>query len=272
MTKHFFTTSLLAGMLAISLSSCKKDEIRTTAEFSPAPTLSSSVTNAGVLLRANKANTAVTYTWTPYTFGLSDNTTSDSPVTYTLQFALAGTNFANPYEVVAGGNKDATLTLNVEKLNSAFINQKAPLLKVSQLQVRLKTFVASNEPMLYSGITTISATPYDDCVAPTPDTWSLIGPAGTDWSTDIPLTWNCVDNAYVLRTALKAGDFKFRRNNDWAINLGALAKPIVPGATATPLKPNGEDMTVAAAGTYTIKLTVTVSGAGVSAGTLTVTP
>lgn len=274
MTKHFFTTTLLAGLLAVGFTSCKKDEIRTTAEFSAAPTLTSNVTNAGVLLRANRLNNAVTFTWTPYTFTLSDNTKTDSPVTYTLQLALAGTNFANPYELVAGGDKASSLTLTVGQLNAALINQKASLTQPSQLQVRLKTFAANNEPIIYSSALTISATPYDECVAPNSDTWSIIGPAGADWNTDVPLVWSCADNAYVITRAMNADVFKFRRNNDWAINLGGLGSGAftVPIGTATSLISTGNpaNLQLTTAGTYTIKLRVTGSAAS-TAGSVTIT-
>jgi hypothetical protein len=273
MTKQFFAT-LLAGLLAIGFTSCKKDEVRTTAEFSAPPALTSNVTNAGTLLRANRANNAVTYSWAPYTFSLSDNTKSASPIAYTLQFALAGTNFANPYELVAGADNASSLTLTVGQLNAALINQKASLTQASQLQVRLKTFVANNEPIIYSSTLTISATPYDECVAPNADTWSLIGPGGVDWTTDIPLTWNCAENAYVVTRALNADLFKFRRNNDWAINLGgAGTTPLtVPVGTTTSLTSSGNpsNLQITTAGTYTIKLRVT--GAGTStAGSVTIT-
>lgn len=259
MNKQFFTTTLLAGLLAVGFTSCKKDEIRTTAEFSATPTLSSNATNAGVLLPANRPNTAVTYTWTPYTYKLSDNTTSASPVVYTLQFALAGTDFAKPYELAAGTADASSLKVTVGQLNAVLISLKAPLNQVSRLEVRLKTFAANNLPLIYSAVSTISATPFDECVAPTADTWSLIGPAGVDWNTDVALVWNCTDNAYVATRALNADEFKFRRNNDWGTNLGASGSTV---ATLTDNSPsslgsgNQPNLKIATAGTYKIKLQV----------------
>lgn len=273
MTQHFFTKTLLVGFLAAaSLTSCKKDEIRTTAAFGAEPKVTASTSDAGVLLRANKDNNAVTYTWTPYTFTLSDNTTSASPVTYTFQLALNGTGFANPYEVTASPDK-TSLTLTVGQLNAALINLKAPLNQASVIQVRLKTFVANNEAPVYSNITTVIATPYDECVAPNSDTWSLIGLAGVDWNTDVPLKWSCSENAYVVTMPLNADEFKFRRNNDWAVNLGAAGSGVttltVGGSTALATG-NPPNLKIGTAGTYTIKLKVTGSGA-TTAGTVTLT-
>lgn len=274
MTKQFFTTTVLAAVLTAGFTSCKKDEVRTVATFSAAPTVSSSSTNAGVLLKANSAADAVTYTWTPYTFTLSDDTKSNSPVTYTLQMGLAGTNFATPYELVAGTGTASSLKLTVGQLNAALINLKAPLARASQLEVRLKTFVASNEPIIYSNSVTIGATPYDECVAPNSDTWSLIGLAGVDWNTDVALTWSCAENAYVVRRALNADEFKFRRNNDWAVNLGAAGSGVAtlaPGASTALASGNPPNLKIGTAGTYTIKLRVTGTGAGTT-GTVTITP
>lgn len=273
MLKHFSKILVLAGIFATSLTSCKKDEVRTTAEFSAEPTFKASTANAGVLLKADKNTPAVVYTWTPYTFTLSDGTTAASLVTYTLQLAKAGTNFATPYELSISADNNSLLTLTVGQLNAALINLRAPLMQVTQLEARLKTFSAKNEPFIYSNVLPISATPYDECVAPNSDVWSLIGPAGTDWNTDIALTWSCVENAYVLTQPLNAAEFKFRRNSDWGVNLGGAGSAVAPLSVgvATPLTTgNPPNLKIATAGTYTIKLKVTGSGA-TTAGTVTVT-
>ena len=274
---HLFSkTAALVGLLAFSLTACKKDEVQVTSEFSAAPALTASTTNAGALSKANAQTTAVTYTWTPYTIKTSDDSKVASTVTYTLQIAKAGTNFATVKEISGGAGTASSLAIKTVDLNSALLFLGLPFGQPGLVDVRLKTFVAGNLPVLYSATKQLSATPYDECSAPNSDTWGLVGPAGDGWPgatpTDLMLKWDCAANAYVLRTALKAGDFKFRQNQDWAINLGALSKPIVPGAAPTTLKKNGEDMTVTVAGTYTVKLTVTGSGANVTAGTLTVTP
>lgn len=274
MYNWFSKTVALAGLLSLGLTACKKDEVKVTSEFAAPPVLTPSTTNVGVLVKPTAsapATTAVAYTWTPYSIKTSDASKVVSTVTYTLQFAKAGTNFATVSEVAGGADMASSMTFKSNELNRIFLALKLPFGQPSQLDVRLKTFVAGNLPVLYTPTVQISATPYDECTAPNNDTWSLIGPAGTDWNTDIMLTWSCVENAYVLRKALNVGDFKFRLNKDWTTNLGALAKPIVPGTAATPLKTNGQDMTVAVAGTYTVKLMVTGSGP-TTTGTVTITP
>ena len=280
MYNWFSKTAVLAGLLAFGLSSCKKDEVKVTSEFGAAPVLAASTTNLGVLSKADSLKTAVTYSWNPYTVTASGDAKIVSPVTYVLQFAKAGTNFATVREISIDGATTSSLVLKTVDANAAFLGLKLPFGQSAQLDVRLKTLIASNVAPLYSAATQLTATPYDQCTAPNTDTWGLVGPAGDGWpgaglpapQTDRMLRWNCDANAYILRTTLNAGDFKLRQNQKWDINLGGLSKPLVPGTTATPLKTNGEDMTVATAGTYTLKLTVVGSGTTVTAGTLTVTP
>lgn len=275
---NWFSKSLaVASLLTLGLAACKKDEVKVTTPLGDAPVLTASSTNVGVLTRANRDNVALTYSWTPYTIGLSDNSAVVSPVVYTLQMAKAGTGFATLQEIVVSSATASSLAIKVGELNTKLLALNLPFGQSARVDVRLKTFVAGNLPVFYSAATTLTATPYDECVAPNTDTWGLVGPAGDGWpraaATDRPLTWDCNVQAYVLRnTRLNAGDFKFRRNTDWAVNLGALVKPITPGATPIALKPNGEDMTVSTPGVYTVKLVVTSTGGTVIGGTLTVTP
>ena len=270
----FSKSAAVAGLLALSLTACKKDEVRVTSEFGVPPTMTSSTTNAGVLDKSSPQKTAVTYTWTPYTIKTSDDSKVASTVTYTLQFAKAGTNFASVKEISGGVVMNSSLALKTVDLNKTLLALGLPFAQSGQVDVRLMTFVAGNLPILYSSTTTLAATPYDECTAPTTDSWGLVGPAGDGWpgatATDRELKYDCKEQAYVLkRTSLNAGPFKFRANKDWGTNLG--------GPTGTlqnvPLALNGPDLTIATAGTYTVKLVVTLDATGKTAsGTLSVTP
>jgi hypothetical protein len=273
MQKLFSKSALLLGVLALSLTACEKDEVKVTSEFSAAPVLTASTNNAGVLSKANAQNTAITYTWTPYTIKTSDNSKVASTVTYTLQFAKAGTNFASVKEIGAGSGSASSLAIKTVDLNKTLLALGLPFAQTGQVEVRLKTFVAGNLPVLYSAVTPLSATPYDECTAPTADSWGLVGPAGDGWpgatATDRALKYDCNVQAYVLRTTLNAGAFKFRANQDWATNLGGPTGNL----QNVPLALNGPDMTIATPGTYTVKLVVTLDAAGkTTGGTLSVTP
>jgi hypothetical protein len=56
----------------------------------------------------------------------------------------------------------------------------------------------------------------------TATTWSVIGSfAASGWSNDIPLTYDAGSNTWSATITAAAGDqFKFRANNDWALNYG----------------------------------------------------
>lgn len=81
-------------------------------------------------------------------------------------------------------------------------------------------------------------------------TWSIIGDAAIDWSTDVPMTFNQNANAYQATTALKTtGGYKFRADADWSISYG-LTNP-VNGTFLT--SNNGGNITPpATAGTYQV--------------------
>lgn len=268
-------TYVLAGLLITSIAACEKDEVRSAVQFGEAPILTASSTNAGVLLENDSARTAISFSWTPYKYTVSEGNSVVSPVAYTLQLAKAGTSFANPVEIAISSSSAASLALNVYELNRNLLLLRVPVRQSSSFDARLKTVVAGNIAPLYSTTKTFAATLYEKCLPPNADTWALVGPAGNGWPSGTPATengislaWDCTLNAYVARTTLRAGQFKFRKNKDWGVNLGGVTGNFAQGI---PLTTNGPDMTIAA-GTYTVKLVVTGSGTGVTGGTLTVTP
>lgn len=274
MYNFFSKSAVAAGLLALTLTACKKDEVKVTSEFGAPPALTASTSNAGVLDKSSPQKTAVTYNWTPYTINTGDDAKVASTVTYTLQFAKAGTNFASVKEISGGAGTASSLAIKTVDLNKTLLSLGLPFAQPGQVDVRLKTFVAGNLPMLYSSTATLTATPYDECSAPNADSWGLVGPAGDGWpgatATDRALKYDCKEQAYVLKnTALNAGPFKFRANKDWGTNLG--------GPTGTlqniSLALNGPDLAIATAGTYTVKLVVTLDAAGkTTGGTLSVIP
>ena len=75
--------------------------------------------------------------------------------------------------------------------------------------------------------------------------WGLIGSATAGgWDNSTPMTYNPVTGRWSVTTTLVDGEFKFRANNGWDINLGG---------TLNNLGYNGDNIP-ATAGTYTITL------------------
>jgi hypothetical protein len=82
----------------------------------------------------------------------------------------------------------------------------------------------------------------------TANRWGVIGDATPGgWGTDTNMTWDAAKKVLTVTLNLTAGSFKFRANDDWAVNMGGSL-----GA----LTQDGANIPVAAAGNYTITLDV----------------
>ena len=78
--------------------------------------------------------------------------------------------------------------------------------------------------------------------------WGVIGDATPGgWGTDTNMTWDATNKVLKVTLNLTAGSFKFRANDDWAINWGG---------SLSGLTQDGANISVAAAGNYTITLNV----------------
>ena len=78
--------------------------------------------------------------------------------------------------------------------------------------------------------------------------WGVIGDATPDgWNSDQNMTWDATNKVLTITLNLTAGTFKFRANDDWGVNLGG---------NIAALTQNGDNIAVAVAGNYTIKLDV----------------
>ena len=243
-------TQFAAGLLAVAalgLNACKKDEVQATLSTT-APTLTAS-TSSIVLLQANSAQTAITFTWTPSvtTWANAEHPYNPS-ITYTFELDKKGNNFAKATTFSAGSTSPTTLTVGA--LNDLLIGAGLTPGTATDLEIRLGSKYVANEAAQYSPTVALKVTPYlFVCTPPAGSAaWSIIGPAGVDWSTDVPLTYNCNTNTFDVTRALNAGDFKFRANKDWTLNYGSNV------STGGALVNGGNNITVAAAGTYTIKL------------------
>lgn len=80
-------------------------------------------------------------------------------------------------------------------------------------------------------------------------TWGIVGAATPGgWDNSTALTYNSSTKKWEGSVALTAGEFKFRANNAWAINLGG--DPDADGS----MNYDGPNLSVAAGGTYTVVL------------------
>lgn len=79
--------------------------------------------------------------------------------------------------------------------------------------------------------------------------WGIIGGAVPpyDWSVDVDMTYNAVDNVLEVTLDLQQGDFKFRANDGWDLNFG---DDELDGI----VNPGGSNIPIPEAGNYTITL------------------
>ena len=83
---------------------------------------------------------------------------------------------------------------------------------------------------------------------------SIIGeavPSGTQWQTDLELTYNQSAGAWEGIYVLNSGDFKFRANHDWSLNWGG---------TLDCLLPDGANLNIAQPGPYKVEVFLTYNG------------
>ncbi|GAB3845552.1 hypothetical protein GCM10028822_04150 [Hymenobacter terrigena] len=262
--KNWFLSFATGAAILLAVGSCKKDESQAVLGANAAPQLTASATTATI--NRNDTSPAVTYSWKPADFNYP------AAITYTLQFAKAGTNFATTVDYNVGNA--LTKSFNQTELNDVYNSLDCTLTPVpTALDVRVKSSVGDAAAAQMSASKTITATPYLAVTLPN-DQWGLVGPAGDGWpgatATDRMMPYDCKVRAFVQRMALNAGAFKFRRNQDWSINLGGVTGDYTKGVALTK---NGADLVITTPGTYTVKLEVNRDAAGMPVdGKVTITP
>ena len=274
-------TQVAVGLFAVAaLTSCEKDEEKATIKPSNTITLTAS-TNRVVLVQANATQAAVTFNWTPissFEWSGTDKPGRIAP-SYQLQFSKTADNFGYPSTLDAGNGASKAVT--VSDLNTVLVGGMglAPG-TATTIYARVAAVVGSDTRTYRSEPVAITVTPYRVCLPPNADVWALVGPAGNGWPDPAPamtpkevgitLTWDCVENAYMARTMLSVGEFKFRKDMAWTTNLGG--PPTGDLTAGVPLTLGGPNLRIATAGTYTVKLKVTGSGTMVTGGMVTVVP
>lgn len=175
---------------------------------------------------------ATTFVWND-----TDNPTGTA-VTYTIVAAKGGTNFATPVTIGTTTNR----YLNVTNGNLDIAAKAAGLapLTEGQMDIRIKT------PTSVSNYFTIKIIPYQ------PD-WGIIGSStALGWDNSTSMTFNPLTGKYSISTMLAVGEFKFRLDNSWAVNLG-------DNGNNLSLENGGANIPITAAGNYTIVLNLSTN-------------
>lgn len=212
--------------------------------------------NTFVLNKDNANDLATTFVWEYAAY----NGTS-TVVNYSIEFANAGTNFANPTVVATSTTKFKEF--KVGELNSAALDAGFAPFIPHNIDVRVKSTVGTNGTALvqYSNKFTITVTPY-----PSWPNWGVIGSATPGgWTTDTNLNYNLSTRVYSITMALTAGEIKFRLDDSWSTNVGDDGNNLTFDA-------NGANIPIPAAGNYTIKCNFdSVPRGGLPANSYTIT-
>lgn len=179
--KKIFQKLFIIPLLAASFASCKKDENKVVFEGGTDPVLTASTAGPLVLEIANKDRDAVTFNWTNPDYRFNTGISSQN-VLYTLQIAVAGTNFANPQEKTIAS--DLSSTLKVSELNAFMLSLDLAENIAHDMEIRLKSSLVNNTAVLYSNVIRMTITPYLDVKYPVPDNLYITGSA-------TPGNWQC---------------------------------------------------------------------------------
>ncbi len=100
-----------------------------------------------------------------------------------------------------------------------------------------------------AGMYKVTANTTDLTYSATATNWGIIGAATpTGWDSDTDLVYNSTNQTLEVTLALSAGEFKFRANDDWALNFGD------DNDGDGSLNQDGPNLSVSEAGTYFIVL------------------
>jgi starch-binding outer membrane protein SusE/F len=152
MMKTLMNRILLLSIASLMLGSCKKDETKITASDGKGAALTASASTL-VLTKANAADKAITFTATAPDYGYA------AAVTSTLQFAVKGTNFANPKQVILDANV-LSKSFTVIELNALLLGLNLAPGSASEVEVRTRSEISSKIAPVYSNATSIIVTPY----------------------------------------------------------------------------------------------------------------
>jgi hypothetical protein len=237
-------------LLAATVASCKKDEIKSYFEGGTAPVLTASSTTPMVLLIANAANTALKFNWTNPNYQFASGPSSQD-VTYTLQFDTTGANFSNPKIGELSIPKELTKTLTVKELNTLLLGMGLVENMPHNMEIRLKANITNSNVPLYSNVIKIVITPYLDVVYPVPAKLYITGSA-------TPASWmGGGDPENVAQRFTKIGSSKFELTitlsagnsmlfvpvyGDWSNKYGFTGGGNTNNVTGDNFMPNGNDL------------------------------
>lgn len=222
------TIKLLIAFISILTLSCTEDvEYKTAVANSSGITLLAPTSSFNLILDGAKLNDlATTFVWND-----TANSSAGTSVSYTIEVAISGTDFATPI-VLATATTSLFKDITVGDLDTAAKAIGLPSLVEGSMDVRIKS------PAGTSNVYTLKVTPYQP-------NWGIIGDATPlSWNSSTDMVYNAATGTYSISLALTNGAFKFRLDNSWTTNYGDTGNNLS-------LEAGGDNIPVTA-GNYTI--------------------
>ncbi len=256
-------------MYSFLLVSCQKEDEKITLNEQTAIPVASLSTQTIILDKEKQNQDALTVTWEEPKY----NFDAANPE-YSIMIDIKGNNFSKAKEIALGTidsvkTKKFTKTFNHAELNSIMTDLKLKVNVPADLDLKI---VASLSPQYKSSSQTLQlkATPYEGKLNLSSN-WGLVGSATTNG-------WNGPDmkmykvpgetDLLVAYVTLKEGQFKFRTNNDWAVNLGGKPALLSAGGDNIDVKTGNYKITLSpVAKKYTIEnFSLALVGSATSGG------
>ena len=229
--KNILKTAAICASL-VWLVGCEKDEEKATMNANAR--VESNISASTLVLDKTQSNTtALTVSWETKDLGVQL-----APV-YTVEFENIATGKIKPLSA-----ERSPFTLTVKELNEYLVGLGLKTGVATDVRVLVRAALSDQRSLVSTK--TLKVTPYFDEIKASE--WGVVGSATPNgWNGPDIKMWNSTDGNLVAYATLSAGEIKFRKNNDWGVNLG--------GSNGT-LSSGGADIAVTA-GTY--KITINVS-------------
>ena len=229
--KNILKTAAICASL-VWLVGCEKDEEKATMNANAR--VESNISASTLVLDKTQSNTtALTVSWETKDLGVQL-----APV-YTVEFENIATGKIKPLSA-----ERSPFTLTVKELNEYLVGLGLKTGVATDVRVLVRAALSDQRSLVATK--TLKVTPYFDEIKASE--WGVVGSATPNgWNGPDIKMWNSTDGNLVAYATLSAGKIKFRKNNDWGVNLG--------GSNGT-LSSGGADIAVTA-GTY--KITINVS-------------
>lgn len=246
--KKIFNYLCYTAIVAVVAVGCKKDEDQVVFDPSNAKAPTLTVNNNTVVLDpANNDKNALTFTVGKADYGFP------AGITYTLEVAQKGTNFATPKIVALTSN--TTKSYTVKELNN-FISTISGVVAGSNnaFEVRVKSSITTAYPELVSNVITVNITPYFQLTnypkMYVPGSYQGWSPDKAETIASIDFTETYYEGYINFPDATT--DFKFTPKPNWDADYGDVATSGDSGK----LKEKGSDIKIKGAGYYYIKVDI----------------